>query len=124
MNASLAAATFVALSVTIGHTLAGSKMYMKPFLAKETDEKVKATFLMIFHYITVYVALSTLFLGLIAFEILPLEQYRAVVTFIGLNYLGFAFVQFYFALTHQISKPLLTNFQWIFFIAIALLCFL
>ncbi len=122
MNWYIVSAGIFALFTTIGHFTVGSKMFLKPMLEADFDQTAQKVMHCVFHYISTFLVLSTIYLLLIGFGKLSGDNNVVVVQFIGLNYLFNAIAQLVIALTSKLEKPLFKLFQWSFFTIIAVLC--
>ncbi len=110
---------------TLGHFTAGSKLYLKPFLACDLEPIPKNVILSVFHYISVYQILSSLVLVMVGINFENcMHDPTMVLNFIGMNYAFFAVVQIVIALTSSVKGGLFKMFQWIFWILISVLVFL
>lgn len=105
---------------TIGHFAIGAKDFLKPVMASNIDEIPKKVMQSIFHYISVYLILTSLFLIAISTgECMLFENTSDIVKLIGFIYAGFAIVQFIIALSSNIKMGIFKLFQWIFWALIA-----
>jgi len=120
MNMFVMIAGVVAALTTIGHFLVGSRQYLKPMMNAEFDAIPKKVMHSIFHYSSVFLLISTVYLLLIGAGVIGAQGTAMLLFFIALNYLGFAIWLIKLALASGISKPLIKMFQWVFFIIIAL----
>jgi len=125
MNIMVLMAGVIAGLATLGHFTAGTKMYLKPFMAAEMDAIPKNVILSVFHYISVYQIFSSLLLIMVGinFENCMYDT-TMVLNFIGINYAFFALVQIVIALTSSVKGGLFKMFQWIFWLLIAAFLFL
>ncbi|TAJ12069.1 hypothetical protein DMA11_14380 [Marinilabiliaceae bacterium JC017] len=125
MNTFVLIAGVLASLATIGHFTMGTKMYLKPFLSAELDPIVKNVMHSVFHYISVYMVFSSLFLVVIGIRGEKcLFDPTLILAFIGINYGLFALVQIIIGLTSRLPGALMKMFQWIFWILISLFVFL
>lgn len=123
MNIYAIIAGVLALLASIGHLTIGKKQFLIPMMGAEFEMLAKKVMQTVFHYITVFLILSSYMLimpGIMG------ENCQFIATplfaFIGVNYLFFAVAQIIIALRAKIS--LLKMFQWIFWILIAVFSFL
>jgi len=65
MNWPILIAGIGAVFITVGHLTAGSKMYLKPMLQASFDDVAKKVNHCVFHYVSVYLVVSAVFLLLI-----------------------------------------------------------
>ena len=124
MNWFISGAGLVATCTTIGHFTIGTKEYLKPMLSASFETVPKKVMHSVFHYVSVYLILSSLTLLAIGFGILTDSSSSLLVRFIALNYALFAVWQIIIATTSQIKQGIFKLFQWIFFVIIAVLAWL
>ena len=105
---------------TIGHFAIGAKDFLKPVLNSDIDEIPRKVMQSLFHYMSVYMVLtSVILLGVSIGESLIFEHTDDVVKMIGLSYAGYAIIQFIIALTSSIKMGVIKLFQWVFWALIA-----
>ncbi len=110
---------------TIGHFAIGHKDFLKPVLESNIDEIPKKVMQSLFHYMSVFMILTSVILIAIAIgQNLIFENTQDIVKFIGIIYAGFAIVQFLIAINSSIKMGVFKLFQWIFWALIALFCLL
>lgn len=125
MNYLILTAGIISLFATAGHFAIGSKVFLKPVINSDIDEIPKKVMHSLFHYMSAYMILSTLVLIMTSIgRCMLFEDTDSVVKFIGMSYVGFAIPQFIIALTSSIKGGIFKLFQWVFWIIIAVLCFL
>ncbi len=124
MNWFFISAGLLCAFTTIGHFLMGTKMYLKPMLSASFDLVPKKVMHSVFHYVSVFLILSTLALLLLGFGVITDSQPSLLVRFIALNYALFAIWQIAIAATSEIPKGIFKLFQWTFFIIIAVLAWI
>ncbi|MCU4155924.1 hypothetical protein J1N10_08045 [Carboxylicivirga sp. A043] len=125
MNVLVLMAGIVAGLATLGHFTAGTKMYLKPFLACDLETIPKNVILSVFHYISVYQILSSLVLIMVGINYENcMYDPTMVLNFIGMNYAFFAGVQIIVGLSSSVKGGLFKMFQWVFWVLIAVLVFL
>lgn len=125
MNILTLIAGIVALLAAVGHFTIGKKEYLLPVLDSNIEEIPKKVMHSLFHYMSVYMVLSTIFLTATSLGICQLfESYNDIVRLIGFIYCGFGITQFIIALTSKIDNGLFKMFQWIFWFAIGILSIL
>lgn len=117
-------AGILALSVVMGHFIFGINWYLVPMKKAEFDLIPKATMQSVFHYVTVFLVLSSAALIISGMSVLPKEKTELLVYFIGGNYIMFSLVQIMYSIINKVEKPLLRMFQWAMFLPIGILCFL
>ena len=99
----LTAGIFAALA-TIGHFTMGSKRFLRPVMKSELDLTVKKVMQSLFHYMSVYMVLTSIFLiAMSTGECQQFENTPDVVKLIGFIYAGFAIVHFIIAATSKIK---------------------
>jgi hypothetical protein len=125
MNVFALIAGIIALAATIGHFTMGTKMYLKPVLNSDLDPVVKKVVQSFFHYSSVFLILTsfTLIMSGIRGSECELDS-KTLFGFVGFNYAMFAVWQLIIALTSKIPGAPFKMFQWIFWVLIAVFCFL
>ncbi|MDP1621250.1 MAG: hypothetical protein Q8M08_02815 [Bacteroidales bacterium] len=126
MNYYYLTAGILAAMACIGHFTMGKKDFLKPVLESDIDEIPKKVMHSLFHYMSVFMVLTTIFfIG----NAIGCERDNCVINshttvkFIGLIYAGFAVVQIIIAATSKIEKGIFKLFQWVFWILIAVFAF-
>ncbi len=120
MDYLLLTAGIVALGATIGHFTMGSKDFLQPILNSNADEIPKKVMHSLFHYMSLFMVLTTVIL--LAFSMgnsLMFSNTDVIVKVIGFFYLGIAIIQFIIAATSKLNKGIFKLFQWVFWILIA-----
>jgi len=121
MNYLILASGVIAALATIGHFAVGTKEFLKPVLNSNIDEIPKKVMHSLFHYMSVYMTITSIILLTIGTGYnLVFENTADVVKLIGFSYAGFAIVQFVIAITSTIDKGVFKLFQWIFWVLIAI----
>ncbi|GAB4342390.1 MAG: hypothetical protein Kow0037_29760 [Calditrichia bacterium] len=123
MNILLLISGAIAAFVIIGHFIFGIRWYLQPMLDAEFEAIPKRVMHAVFHYVSVFLILSTLALLGAALGLLPGAS-SLLVKFIGLNYFLFAIWQILLAATSGIPGALIKMFQWSAFLPIAVLAWL
>ena len=123
MNWLVLGAGLFGLVAVIGHFTAGSKNFLKPMLDASFDEISKKVMLSVFHYVSVFLILSSIVLLCIGFGYSFELDSQFVLWFISINYLFFAVAQVVIALTSKIQSSLIKLFQWVFWVIIGGLSF-
>jgi hypothetical protein len=123
MNGLIIGAGVIAGMTTAGHFAVGSKQFLAPMLESQFEQVPKKVMHCVFHYVSAFLLFSTLALLLAGFEIDLGGGNTALVRFIGLNYLAFAIWQLAIATASGIPRGIFKLFQWVFFLAIAVLAF-
>ncbi len=121
MNWFIISAGIFGAFTTIGHFTMGTKEYLKPMLAASFDEIPKQVMRSVFHYVSVFLILTTLALLALGFGFITDSQPSMLARFIALNYAFFAIWQLAIAATSGIPNGILKLFQWTFFVIIAVL---
>ncbi len=125
MNYFTLIAGIIALGAVIGHFAMGAKMYLKPVMESAIDEIPKRVMQSLFHYMSVFMIITTFFLLWSSFGMCMLfEHTNEVALFIGIIYGGFAIAQFIIALFSSVKMGLFKMFQWVFWAAISVLSIL
>lgn len=125
MNYLILTAGILATFATIGHFAIGTRDFLKPVLISDIDEIPKRVMESLFHYMSVFMILTSVILTAISVgHNLVFENTSDVVKLIGMVYACFAVVQFFIALTSSIKMGVLKLFQWIFWILISVFSFL
>ena len=121
MNYFTLIAGILAALATIGHFAVGTKDFLKPVMESGIEEIPKKVMQSLFHYMSVFMILTTVILIAVAMGYnLIFENTKDVVKFIGFTYAGFAVIQFLIAVTSSIKGGIFKLFQWVFWILIAL----
>ena len=124
MNLFLFISGLVAGFTTVGHFAIGSKSFLKPMLNASFDDIPKKVMHSVFHYISVFLVLSTIVLLFLGLSPQLKTASSLLVRFIAIHYAVFAAVQIIIAFTSKIEKAIFKLFQWMFFIIIAILAWL
>lgn len=119
MNAPIFVAGLAAGFICLGHFTIGSRQYLKPLLRASFDDLPKKMNHCVFHYVSVYLLLSAIFLLLIGVGYIDNENSIWLVRFIAVNYGIFALVQIVIAATSGIQNALFKFFQWTLFVLVA-----
>jgi hypothetical protein len=113
----------IAAFCTVGHFAIGSKQYLVPMMQSSFDDVPKKVMHCVFHYVSVVLVLSTLFLlatGLGFFK----SDTSLLVKFIAIQFALFAVTQLIIAATSKIPGAVFKLFQWIIFALIAIFAWL
>ena len=124
MNWFIISAGIVSAFTTIGHFTMGTKEYLKPMLSAEFDIVPKSVMHSVFHYVSVFLILSTMVLLLVGFGVKSDSQPSLLVRFVALNYAAFAIWQIIIAARSDIPRGITKLFQWVFFVTIAVLAWI
>jgi len=120
MNYFIFVSAIFALAATIGHFTMGRTSYLKPVLDSDIDLVPKKVMQSVFHYVSVFLVLSTLILFAGSHHSCPLYDYvHNMVKFIGVVYAFFAITQILIALSSGIPGGVFKLFQWVFWALIA-----
>ena len=104
---------------TLGHFAVGSKQYLKPMLQSSFDEVAKKVMHCVFHYVSVFLVLSTVVLLAVGLGYGFGQNSTVLVKFIAINFALFAVSQIIIAASSGIQNAVFKMFQWIIFILIA-----
>jgi hypothetical protein len=104
---------------TVGHFVIGSKQYLQPMLQAPIEEVPKKVMHCVFHYVSVYLVLSTIFLLAVGLGYNFNSDTSLLVRFIAVNFALFAVYQLIIAATSKINNAVFKMFQWIIFTVIA-----
>jgi hypothetical protein len=119
MNWLILISGLVAGFCTVGHFAIGSKQYLQPMLQASFDDIPKKVMHCVFHYVSVYLVLSTIFLLAVGLGYNFNSEPSLLVKFIAIHFALFAVSQLIIAVTSKIHNAVLKMFQWIIFIVIA-----
>ncbi|ABZ77010.1 conserved hypothetical protein [Shewanella halifaxensis HAW-EB4] len=123
MNVYLLLAGIIAAFTCVGHFTYGRKHFLWPMQAADFDPVAKAIMHCVFHYVSVFLVLSSLVLLACSFEAISQMQSFGMLIFIALNFGLFAIWQLYIGFMSSLEAPFKSLFQWVFFVPIALLTF-
>ncbi len=124
MNTMFLVAGGLAAFVAVGHFAMGIRWYLKPMLKADIEEIPKTTMQAVFHYVSVFISLSALFLIAVGMGYDLGSDPILTVRFIGLNYVLFTITQVFYSFKNGIRNPLVSMFQWTMFLPIGLICLL
>ena len=120
MNYFILISAILSLAAVIGHFTMGRKDYLKPVLNSDIDIVPKKVMHSAFHYMSVFMVLSTIILFAGSSQSCPLYDYvHNMIRFIGIVYAFFAVTQFIIAFTSGISGGVFKLFQWVFWALIS-----
>ncbi len=114
----LAAAIFAAMT-TVGHFLVGSKEYLIPMLKSNMEPIPAKVMQAVFHYVSVFLIMSTVALFAVALGYVPGEAGYYLAAFVSVNYAAFAVWELVIAFGSGIKGAPLKMFHWVFFVIIA-----
>jgi hypothetical protein len=114
----------VAAFCTVGHFAIGSKQYLIPMLQASFDDVPRKMMHCVFHYVSVYLVLSTIFLIAVGFGYKFNTDTTLMVKFVAINFTLFAVTQLIIAATSKIQSAVFKMFQWIIFVVIAVFAWL
>jgi hypothetical protein len=121
MNYFLLASGIISLLGCTGHFTLGYNDYIRPVLQSDIEVIPKKIVLCIYHYMSVFMVLTTILLLSFAFsQELIFENTADAVKLIVVSYAGFAVAGFLISLKVGIFKL----FQWIFWVLIAVISYL
>ena len=124
MNWFIFIAGVIAAMATVGHFTVGRRDFLKPLLDAPIDDVPKKVMHCVFHYISVFLVMSTLALIAVGIGVKFKSGHTLLVDFIAIHYASFAVIQVVIALRSKIPKPVFKLFQWIFFSLIAIFAWL
>ena len=124
MNYFYLTAGILSLLATIGHFAMGTKDFLKPVLTSDIETIPKKVMHSLFHYMSVFLILTTIIMLMFSFgKPLVFQNTSDVSIFIGGSFTGFALVQLIIAVTSSLERGVLKLFQWVFWLLIALFAF-
>jgi hypothetical protein len=109
---------------TVGHLTVGTKNFLVPTLQASFDEVPKKVMHCLFHYVSAYLILTTIYLLAIGVGFKFGGGTTLLVKFIAVNYAAFALGQIIIALASKIQNALFKLFQWVFWTLIAVIAWL
>ena len=121
MNFFLISAGIISSLTAFGHFTFGRKAYLSPMLESSFDKNAKNTMHTAYHYISVFLVLTSGALVGVGLNDQVVASAELMVKFISLNFFGFAFWQLGQAMGSKFSKGIFKPLQWTFFVAVALL---
>ncbi len=121
MNCYVLSAAIFALLTTVGHFVMGTKLYLVPMLKSDLEPVAAKVMQAVFHYVSVFLILSTVVLFAVALGKVPAEAGHYLAAFVALNYAGFAVWELVIAFGSGIKGAPLKMFHWTFFVVIAVL---
>ena len=125
MNYFIFLSALIALVALIGHSTMGRKDYLKPVMDSDIDSVPKNVMKSLFHYMTVFLILSTIILLAGSHQSCPMYDYvHRMIRFIGIAFAFFAITQFTIAAISGVPRGIFTMFQWVFWVLIALFAIL
>ena len=119
MNGPIFIAGVGAVFITLGHFAIGSKLYLKPMLQASFDELPKKVNHCVFHYVSTFLVMSSVFLLVVGSGIATQTDASLLVKFISINYGFFTVVQIIVAATSGIQNAIFKMFQWTLFTFVA-----
>ncbi len=119
MNWPIFIAGMGAVLITLGHFAVGSRLYLKPMLEASFGDVPKKVNQCVFHYVSVFLVLSAIFLLLVGTGYINQTGNSWLIRFISLNYGFFAVVQIIVAATSGIQNAIFKMFQWALFAFVA-----
>ena len=105
----------------LGHFIVGNKSYLQPMMLASFDQVSKNTIYCGYHYVSVFLVLSSAALLLAGTNSHFMEEAEYLIKFIALNYLGFAIWQIVLSVLARNRTGIFKPIQWVFFMGIALL---
>jgi hypothetical protein len=114
----------VCAMTTIGHFAVGSRDFLAPMLAASIEPVPKKVMHCVFHYVSAFLILSSVFLLGIGSGVIRSDGASLLVRFISINFAAFAVWQIAIAATSGIPNGIFKLFQWVFFVIIAVTAWL
>ncbi|NRD73599.1 hypothetical protein HQQ94_10125 [Shewanella sp. VB17] len=124
MNIFFIAAAILGLLTCLGHFTYGSKQYLQPMLASNLTPLVKTVLHCVFHFVSVFLVLSSMVLGACGMDVISNMQGFGLVLFVALNFGVFAIWQLFIAFDSDIKWSLRNVCLWAPFACIAILSLL
>jgi hypothetical protein len=124
MNIPLVISGVLALIAAIGHTFGGSKKVMPHVLEASFDLHAKVTIQALWFAFAISLFLFSTFLIVLGINQDLIAQSQWLVRFISVHYFLYSFVFFIVGLNSDLNNGILKLFQWIVFLAIAILSWL
>jgi len=125
MNYFIFVSALLSLGAVIGHLTMGRTSYLKPVLDSDVDLVPKKVMQSVFHYVSVFMVLSTIILFAGSHHSCPLYDYvHNMVKFIAVVYALFAITQLLISSTSDIPGGIFKLFQWVFWLLIAVFAIL
>lgn len=121
MNYFFIAASIMGLMTFFGHFSFGRQRYLTPMIESDLDPVVKGEIHSVFHFVSVFIVLSTLVLAACGFDVISSMQGFGLVLFVALNFGIFAIWQLFLAFDSEIQSPYRHLFQWAPFASISIL---
>lgn len=113
---------YLSVFMLVGHLAMGMKMYLTPMRESNTEETAKNVMHAVFHYMTIAMFLSAVYLVSFAHNLFPISI--DVVRFIGIFYLSCGIIQVVMAILSNGINGLIKMFQWAMFLPIGILAVL
>ncbi|GIU51658.1 hypothetical protein TUM4438_42060 [Shewanella sairae] len=119
MNIYLLIAGLLSLITCAGHLTYGRKHFLLPMQQAAFDPAAKAVMHCVFHYVSVFLLLSSLVLLACGFAAIARMQSFGMLIFIALNFGLFAIWQLYIGFMSEANVTFRRLFQWLFFAMVA-----
>jgi len=116
----IAAAAFAGFT-TIGHFVMGTKWYLIPMLKSDMEPVAAKVMQAVFHYVSVFLILSTAALFAVGLGKMPAEAGNYLAAFISANYALFAVWELVIAFGSGIKGAPIKMFHWTAFATISVL---
>ncbi|MGS0689009.1 hypothetical protein [Shewanella sp. 0m-4] len=120
MNIYLLIAGGITALTCVGHFTYGRKHFLQPMQTAAFDPVAKVIMHCVFHYISVFLVLSSMVLLACSFNAISAMQSFGMLIFIALNFGLFAIWQIYIGFMSSLEMPFKYLFQWVFFVPISL----
>lgn len=119
MNIYLLIAAVLASITCVGHFVMAKPQFLRPMLQADFDPTTKTLMHCVFHYVSIFLVLSTLVLFACGLQLVSTMQTYALSLFISLNFMLFAIWQIYIGYFAEAKSARRVQFQWVFFIIIS-----
>jgi hypothetical protein len=118
MNIYFFMAAIVSLLACVGHFTLGYRQFLRPMQQAQFDPIANVLISCAFHYLSVFLLLSTMVLFACGFMLVSSMQSYSLVLFIALNFILFAIWQLYIGYFVETVGILSSWFQWGLFVLI------
>lgn len=119
MNIYLLVAAVLASITCVGHFVIAKPQLLCSKLQADFDPTAITLMHCVFHYVSIFLVLSTLVLFACGLQWVPRMQTYALALFISLNFMLFAIWQIYIGYFAEAKSVRRVQFHWVFFIIIS-----
>ncbi|QYJ87640.1 hypothetical protein K0I73_08120 [Shewanella mesophila] len=119
MNIYFLIAAIISLLTCIAHLTFGHRQFLKPMQQAQFEPVAKAAMSCVFHYISVFLLLSTMVLFACGLMLVSDMQSYSLVLFIALNFILFAIWQIYIGYFSYVANGFRYLYQWVLFLLIS-----